>query len=205
MSQTILITMLSFSFLYTVLEWTKRRINVSSNITRKVAHVGSAILVIFFYFFLSKNEFILTTSFFAIVFIVSYATKFLKSIHLENHKTVGEILYPISLIILGFFFYDNRFIMISSVAVMGFADAISGLYNIKYNKDTLRGSLIFFLVTLIVIFVSYLNFYNQLLIFTLIKIIFISIFVSIIEYHSHNGTDNLTVPISTALLLNFFL
>jgi dolichol kinase len=147
----------------------------------------------------------MATSIFTVLFIVSYLTNFLKSVHLEKRKTIGEILYPISLIILGYFFHEDTFVMISSIAVMGFADGISGLYNLKHNRSSLKGSLIFFLITTAVILAGYVIFNKQLLILDLLKIIFISITVSIIEYYSYFGTDNLTVPVFTALLLSFLL
>jgi phytol kinase len=190
---------------YSALEWTKRKTNISSDITRKTAHIVSAVLVIFFYFFLSRHEFILATSIFTVLFILSYLTNFLKSVHLEKRKTIGEILYPIALVILGLFFYEDKFVMIGSVAVMGFADGISGLYNLKHGKNSLKGSVVFFLVTAATILASYAIFYDQLIALALVKIILVSMAVSIIEHYSYFGTDNLTVPVSTALLLSFFL
>jgi len=205
MSQITLITILSFACFYFAIEWTKRKTSISREITRKTAHIGSAILVMFFYFFLSKSEFILATSLFTALFIISYLTNFLKSVHLEKRKTIGEILYPFSLIILASFFYEDAFVMISSIAVMGFADGISGLYNLKHNKNSLKGSIIFFLITATAVLASYAIFYNQLIALALFKIILISMVVSVIEHYSYFGTDNLTVPVSTALLLNFLL
>lgn len=205
MSQITLITILSFACFYFVLEWAKRKTSISRDITRKTAHIGSAMLVMFFYFFLSKSEFILATSLFTVLFIISYLTNFLKSVHLEKRKTIGEILYPLSLIILASFFYEYAFVMISSIAVMGFADGISGLYNLRHGSNSLKGSFLFFLITAIAILASYVFFYNQLSALSLFKIILISISISIIEYYSYFGTDNLTVPVSTALFLSFLL
>jgi len=205
MSQIFLITLLSFSLLYTVLELMKRKTEISSNLTRKIAHIFSAIFVIFFYFILSRNEFILATAFFSFIFAISYLTKFFKSIHLENQKTIGEILYPISLVILGIFYFDNKFIMLSSIAIMGFSDGLSGLYNIKYKKNTIQGSFLFLIITVFAILSFYSIFYDIPNTLMVIKIIIISIIISFIEYFSYYGTDNFTVPLSSALILSFFL
>lgn len=198
-----LITISTFSFFYLILELIKRKTNISINITRKIAHIGSAIFSIFFYFFLSKVEFVLITSIFSIIFFISYKAKFLKSIHINDYRTLGEIFYPVSLVILGILFFNNKFIMITSIAIMGFADAISGLYNVKFNKNTLKGSLIFFLITFTIISTTYLIYFNDPIgTIILLKFLLISIIISSVEHYSNYGLDNLSVPILSAIILN---
>lgn len=197
----VITTIVTFSIFYIILETVKRTTDIRSDFTRKAAHVGSAILVMIFYHFLSQKEFVISTSFFVITFCIFYATKFLKSIHLENQKTIGEILYPVSLVILGIFFYDNAFAMLSSVAVMGFADAASGLYNLKHKKDTFKGSVLFFFITIIILITSYLFFLGTLPILALTKLLIISLTITAAEHFTGFGTDNLSVPLLCAVLL----
>lgn len=198
----VLITIITFATFYVFLEMYKRMTNVPTHITRKIAHVGSAILSIIFYFFLTKNAFISVTTIFTIVFLISFKIRSLTSVHLTEYKSIGEILYPLSLIILAIFFFHDQFIMITSIAIMGFSDAASGLYNYKYKKNTLLGSMIFFTITVTIIAQMHLIYFNYLSISILCMIILISSLISLTEYHAHHGTDNLFVPLCTAILLS---
>jgi len=191
-----------FSIFYALLELLKRRSGIKREYTRKIAHIASAILIISLYFFINKMEFIIITSIFTIFFAISYSKKFLDSIHMQNYTTFGEIFYPFSLVLLGTFYFDKPFIIISAIAIMGFADGISGIYNLQYKKRSFSGSLIFFLISNIVLLLTYTILIKSPAPLATFKIVFVSIIISIIEYVSHIGTDNLTVPISSAILLS---
>lgn len=201
----ILLTILIFSSFYILLELIKRKSTIKREYTRKIAHIVSAILAISLYFFLARTEFIIATTFFTIFFAVSYSKKFLNSIHLKNYKTFGEIFYPLALVALGIFYYDKPFIMISSIAIMGFADGISGIYNLKHKKKSLDGSLIFFLISIVLILINYAVFIDDISLPIIFRIILVSAIISIVEYISHFGTDNFTVPLSSAILLSIML
>jgi len=198
------ITLIVFSLFYGLLEIIKRKTHLRAFYTRKIAHIGSAFFVIGFYFWLSQAAFLIACSAFTLFFIFSYQKKILRSIHIDDFKSWGEIFYPIALIILGIWFYSEQFVFIASVAIMGLADAISGLYNYRNKKAGLTGSLIFLAVTIFIIFISHFWLKGNISYETMLTGVIIAITVSIIEYYSNYGTDNLTVPLATAILLSRF-
>jgi len=193
---------LFFSILYFSLEVIKRKLKLNKIITRKIAHFTSAFFIVLLSFKVSQAEFIITTSFFLIFFIFSYYKNIMTSIHIKSPRTYGEIYYPISLIILATFFYNNKLILLNSLLILGLSDTITGLYNFKISKlKSIMGSFLFFISSLLIlIFMNYFlgEYLNLLIIF---KIILISFTITIIEYYSTFGSDNLTVPISSALLI----
>ncbi len=199
-----LITIVTFSLFYLILELVKRKMKISTHITRKIAHITSALLSIVFYLFLSKTTFILVTTIFTIVFCISYMTHFFTSVHITTHKTIGEIMYPLSLIILAILFFDTQFIMITAIAIMGFSDAITGLYNHKFKKNTLCGSILFFLLTLLIIMTMHLLYFDNMSTTILWQIGAVSLLTSVVEHYSNYGLDNLTVPLCAAGLLSIF-
>ena len=90
---------------------------------------------------------------------------------------------------------------------MGYGDGLASIigkairsyeYKIGNTKKTLAGTLTMFIVTFIILsillYVTKVNLW-------LIKTIIISIVVTIIEAISIKGTDNLSVPIATCLML----
>ncbi|MDO9399337.1 MAG: hypothetical protein Q7T79_01450 [bacterium] len=198
----IIIIVIIFLLFFFGLEATKRKLKLNPAYTRKIAHFVSAFFTAFFYFFVNKNEFIISCLIFAIFFIISYRHKGLKSIHLTDYKTIGEISYPIALILLASFYFENTFIMISSLAIMGISDSIAGVYNIKYKKKTLLGALLFFILTLFILLISSFVF-HILTISIIIYLLLICIILTITEYYSRHGIDNLTVPMIAAFLLSF--
>ena len=93
----------------------------------------------------------------------------------------------------------------ASLLVMTISDSFAAIIGIKYGRtkiyhnSSLEGSFAFFLCTLLIlnIFIPTLNFIN---------IIIIAVLVTVIELIStHNINDNLTIPISSAILIKLFI
>ena len=191
-----------FCFLYFILEILKRKLIINKIITRKIAHSSSVLLALALSFIVEKNIFMLITFFFLLFFIFSKYKNILTSIHIKTPKTYGEIFLPIALILLATFFYDNNFIFFSSLLVLGISDTITGLYNFKISKfiSTL-GSFLFFISSLFIIASTYLLTIEPLTTLLSLKLLMISMIITFIERRSTLGLDNLTVPLSLAILL----
>ena len=191
-----------FCFLYFILEILKRKLIINKIITRKIAHSSSVLLALSLSFIVEKNIFMLITFFFLLFFIFSKYKNILTSIHIKTPRTYGEIFLPIALILLATFFYDNNFIFFSSLLVLGISDTLTGLYNFKISKfiSTL-GSFLFFISSLFIIASTYLLTIEPLTTLLSLKLLIISIIITFIERRSTLGLDNLTVPLSLAILL----
>ncbi len=199
---------LLFFGLYLSLELLKRHFHLNIILTRKIAHFVSAILAVILSIFLPQGIFLVITIILLLFFVFSYHYSWLTSIHISKPKTYGEILFPITVILLALFFYNNHFILWSALLTLGISDTLAGLYNFsKKQFISWQGSLVFFLSTFLILvflilFLSPPQSINSIL---LIKIIFISTIVTLAEHHSSLGFDNLTVPIILAILLKLFL
>jgi len=190
----IFITILLFLLLYGLTEYIHRRYKVNTYYTRKLAHVLSGIGAIGFSYVLNKIEFSIATLFFIFFFILMYKRKLLKSIHM--HDTIGEILYPISLLILALSFYEKHSVFIAGVLILAISDTVSAFVGKKNSiKPQLFHSYIGHATSTFVILIFYTN---------PLTAIFMSVLLAIVEYFSYKGWDNFTVPIAYVILVILF-
>lgn len=193
-----------FVLFFIVFEWLVFRFKLSGAIIRKVAHFFGGIVMSGLLFFLSAQVFVLSNLIFALIFTMLSLKKVITSIHVSNYKTWGEIFYPISLAILGYFAFDEKLIMLSAIATLCFADSLAGLYDIKNKKRTIAGAMIFFVTSFVALMICSVFFVPfSVMIFT--KLAIISFMVAIVEFFSYYGSDNLTVPLATAVLMKLLL
>jgi len=92
-------------------------------------------------------------------------------------------------------------IAITSLIILSISDSFASIVGIRYGvtklfSKTLEGSIAFFISTnLILITLTSL---------TLVKVIFFSITITLIELFSKKFNDNLTIPITAAIMLSIF-
>ncbi len=132
----------------------------------------------------------------------------------ENKESLGTVYYAISLLILVILTFgpiNNPLIGLCGIAVMGYGDGLAAVigqsikspeYRVGKNKKTIAGSLAMFLVTLIILLGFFT--YNGTS-YVIIKSLLIAILMTIIEAVSIKGTDNITVPLTTSLLVLLFI
>lgn len=128
----------------------------------------------------------------------------------ENKESMGTVFYAISLFILAFLTFgplDNPLIGLCGIFVMGYGDGFAAVigqavksreFVIKGNKKSIAGSLTMFLITLTIV-AGYLTYANAA--YIAVKAIVVAILMTIIEAVSIKGTDNITVPLATSLLV----
>ena len=92
----------------------------------------------------------------------------------------------------------------ASLLIMSISDSFAAIIGKKYgstkiyNNKSLEGSFAFLLVTILIISILIPN-------LSVFKLIFISISVTFVELLSfHKINDNLTIPISAAILIQYF-
>lgn len=128
----------------------------------------------------------------------------------ENKDSFGTVYYAISLLILALITFgpiNNPLVGLCGIIVMGYGDGLAAVigksvkskeYKIGSNTKSIAGSLTMFVVTLLVTagFFYYLN-----VPYWILKSIVISALITMVEAVSVKGTDNLTVPLLTSLLV----
>lgn len=176
--------------------------------SRKFVHIMTAnwwfIVMIFF-----KSPFwpVMVTLSFIFVNIVTYRYSLFTCIERENGaRDKGTIYYGVTLLILVLlsFYYEDMLIGLTGSLVMGYADGLAALcgqkfnwipYHVRGNKKSFSGSLMMFVVTVIVTgaILKYAGYSNN-----LYSCLLMGILATYLEAISDRGKDNLIVPLSVA-------
>tara|TARA_Y100000389_G_C17466638_1_gene526263 strand:- start:3899 stop:4540 length:642 start_codon:yes stop_codon:yes gene_type:complete len=192
-------------------ELIKRKTNLSAELTRKSAHFLSAIVASSFVFFLTINEVYLISIAFTVLLTLSKQIKFLKSIHSVSRSTIGEIAFPLGILLVSIWFHpeSNNAITLSGVPfiygllVTGISDVAANYFGTKMiskpfplSKDkTVAGFLAFAIFSILIGIAIGLP-----IIYALIIALILAITEALIPF----GFDNLFLPISAAFLVNIF-
>lgn len=183
-------------------------------LSRKFVHIFSSLFALSFPFIISNYLTLLFLSIFFSIFIFIFKfyknkDSLLKSVVDIDRKTIGEILFPMS-IYLVFIFSKEYYFYLISLLVLALSDALAAIIGKKYGKikipieqdfKTLEGSLTFFIITFLAVKIPLILFSN----FHLLNIILISfiiaILITMLELISIYGTDNIFIPLGVLFLL----
>ncbi|MFA6542351.1 MAG: DUF92 domain-containing protein [Bacteroidota bacterium] len=190
----------------------------SPEITRKIVHIGIGALIFFApEVFQSGIPAILLAVCFIIVNFVAIRFGLLQGMHGTNRISYGTVYYPMSFLLLVLFFWDSSPNILSiSILILAFGDAAAAIvgenlrsahiYYLTSDKKSIEGSLAMFVVTAVTVFFS-LHYFDAGYSSGSIAAISIAtaVFVTAWEALSSKGFDNLTVPLSAAFILHYFL
>ena len=203
-------------------ELVRKRLDWSPEINRKIIHVFVGTIILFCPFvFTSKIPLQVLAIIFIVVNFVTLITGKLPGIHSIKRKSYGTVFFPISVLILVTFWWDRPASFIIPILLMTYADTLaavigersktSEIYIGWRDEKTIQGSIVMFLVSTVLVGFG-ISLITQLvggIAPELKTIIPLSIFVGAIattaEGISFKGSDNLTVPISTAVSIDLFL
>jgi len=209
-----LLLSVGFLILFFIGELLLKFFKVSSEISRKFAHITSGLLACAFPFAFDSHWWVMAicASFLALLYL-SAKFNFLKSINSVERKTYGSVLYPIAIYIC---FFLNQLLTndsgqfqfyFTSVLILALSDPLAAIIGGNYpifrfkkiaTGKSLGGALAFFISTFIISF-SFLNFDNKILI-----CFAISLLSTLVELICSKGFDNLFIPLSCYLIF-FFL
>ena len=197
----IILASIFFLIIFVASEVMHRRLRVKAEITRKLAHILSAIILVFLPFFMSMVDISIIALMFIIVLLISAKLKIFKSIHNVKRKTYGEILFPFGVLVV-LIFSNSTLIFQLAMLILGFSDTAAELIGKQFgkkkflsNNSTVAGSLAFFSVTIII-----LSFFNNIGLNFADKII-IGIALTTVEALSNYGFDNLLIPTCLSALI----
>lgn len=143
---------------------------------------------------------------FIVINYISYKKDLIKVMEREEQDGLGTVYYAISLLILAilsFGIYHNPILGLVSCFVMGYGDGLAAVigkkikskeYKVGDTTKTVIGSLTMFIITLVILSLALIG--TNL---WFVKALIASIIITIVEAVSIKGTDNLTVPVITAL------
>ena len=156
---------------------------------------------------------------FVIINYISYKKDIIKVMEREENKKdgLGTVYYACSLLILviiTFGVLNKPILGLVPIFVMAFGDGLAAIFGklIKSKKykvvleggnvleKSIAGSLTMFIVSFIIISIYLIYINNP---FWYLKAIIISLIITVLEAISIKGTDNITVPIATLIMLMF--
>jgi dolichol kinase len=152
---------------------------------------------------------------FAIVLLFLKRNHFLKSIQDVDVSNIGEVLFPLGIAIAAIFIWPiNVLAYQGACLIFGLSDSIAGFVGTKYGirklkilkgGKTIEGSILFFVVS---IFIISIYLYMSLSAFTyssVLKILFVSVGITIVELMFYRGWDNIIIPVVAGLGLLYIL
>lgn len=151
---------------------------------------------------------------FIIINYYSYKKDFISVMERSNQDGLGTVYYAGSLLFMTIYTFGiikNPLIGLVSILIMGYGDGLACVigrtvksyeYLIGKTKKTIAGSATMLVVSFIIlsVFLAYLGINLWYL-----KALILSIIITVIEAISIKGTDNLTVPIITSILVTFLV
>ena len=185
---------LSYGTLLGILEVLSRRFSLPAEYIRRISHISAAIFVAFFSLYLSAPFLLIILTIFILIMLLSRFLKIFNHIHSVARRTIGEELLPLGFIATYLISNGETAIFIPAVLVVGLADPITGIVVQKY-KNNVFGIFTFMVVTIAILLLS-----SKL---SPLAIIVISLLVAITERLSPYGSDNLSIPVLTTLLLRY--
>lgn len=190
-----------------IIEALSRKYLIDPTVSRKISHVGSAIIVYLMPIFLVRNEIIIIGIFFALLLFFTRRANVFSSIHSVQRKTFGEVFLPLGVILCALFFIpENKIAFQFGILIMGISDALASLVGEKFGKHVIKvfgykksieGCTIFFISTLLIVY-----FFTHGLYFSSLVVVII---LTGIELLLVLGLDNLILPIAGAYLIQFLL
>lgn len=186
----------SIIFLFSLLfiEWLTRKNNLNKELTRRITHVLSGFFGALMGLILSPTVFITLTLAFFLIISISYFYKFFSSIHGVKRKTYGEIFLPLGILITYLLTPGSPKNFLASILILAISDPLAGLIGDFSKNNILYRSITFFVSTIIILLII---FQSEQVIF-LITTAFV---LTIVEKLSSLGTDNITIPVTSILLL----
>ena len=183
---------------------------IGSEGSRKFIHIGVANWYFLALIFMQDpNDFwwlIIPPISFVVLNYISYKKQLISSMERDGKGNMGTVYYPIALLvvlILSFRVFNNPYLGLMGVMIMGYGDGLAAVIGSKYGKkDIGNGKTLLGVFTMF--FVSLITASTIIMILDGIAYLWIGLSIALIatliEYITPKGLDNLSVPIVSTLL-----
>lgn len=188
--------------------------------TRQIIHVATGILVFFSPVFLdSKIPAIVLGSFFTVFNFLAIRFEWLSGMHATERKTYGTVYYPLSFTILAIVFWDqDKPAFMIAMAVLALGDAVAAIVGERVrhphsfvwyrDRKSVEGTAAMFFTSLLVILAAFyylhaVGFYRGTFFEMMLIALCAAVLATVVEAMSSQGSDNLNIPIVTAMTVSF--
>ncbi|HNR68780.1 MAG TPA: DUF92 domain-containing protein [bacterium] len=204
-------------------EWLRKKVGIGPEGTRKAVHILTGVLVAATPFVLhSFWPIVILGSAFAAIDFFAVRHHLLSGLHNTSRLTYGTVFYPISFVVLALLLWNhNQLILITAMLIMAISDAVAAMVggnaakpiqlHPHLEKKSLQGSLAMFFTTLAIVLFSVsvfseLNPSGPLTWLSRFGLaVVVAIMATVCEAVSAKGSDNLTVPLGSALVMHYML
>lgn len=212
----ILLPPLAATIIFLIGEYIRRRKHDSNETSRKLVHSLHGLVLILWYLWVGADLVILAESvFFGFMFIVRFLADRYPSrawMYSVGRLSWGEFFYPVG-IIAAAWLTDTSWFFVVAVAQLALADSAAALagqrwgrlnrYKVFRQTKSLIGTTAFFLTASAIAAIVLLPTQTMDNSVIVMSIIFAPVLLAALENASPYGSDNLTLPIASVLLLNY--
>jgi phytol kinase len=175
-------------------------------ISRKISHILGGLVTFCLPYFVGHYTAVSVGLAFFVLLIIAQSKGLIKSVNDDCPSSHGAILFPLGLALLAYFFWHDQTVFQAAVLILTFSDGLAGLIGQKIHsreytisgKKTSLGTLVFFIITYIVLCIFYLD-------HSVLIILGVSVFITLAEATFSKGWDNLVVPLVSAIMISCFL
>ncbi len=199
-------------------EFMRSRFHGSPEITRKLVHIATGVLICFTpWFFVSGIPPMLLAVLFTVINLSAIRLGVLKGIHGTNRVSFGTVYYPFSFFVLVVLCWDtSAYIITISMLILAISDAAAAIvgenlasptvYYLTSDKKSVEGSAVMFVVTFIIAYFGIINLVPAAAALALPPALIafaLAAFVTAWEAISSKGLDNLMIPLSAGFVLDY--
>ena len=185
---------------------------IHPELNRRIVHVFTGLLISSSPLIFSSNLFpTLIGISFTLVNLISFKINAFQGIHSQKRQSYGTIYFPLSYSIIVLFFWEESSFVITSLLILAISDPLAGHigtklgsskdFTIWYDKKTFQGTLTFLLSTFLILSLSVLYIEEYDWIQSILFVLIVSIFATISEVMSKKGSDNLSIPLISILVM----
>lgn len=213
--QNLIGILVSYLFIFLIILGAKLFEKIGKEASRKFIHIALGnwwLIAMYFFDNMYFAAFVPAT--FVIINYLSYKKDIIKVMERDENKKegLGTVYYALSLLILvvvTFGVLNKPILGLVSIFIMAYGDGLAAIigklikskkYKVYDTEKSIAGSLTMFIVTFIIVAI-YLIYINSPLWY--VKAIVIGLIITVLEAVSIKGTDNITVPIASLLMLMF--
>lgn len=180
------------------IEVLKRKFKINPEYTRRAVHIIIGTMGILGYLLGPIWLYALVIGALTVILIILRAKGTLSSVTGVKRHSYGDVFLPLGLLAAIPLCAHNPSYYVVCIMITAYADSLCGIISDlqRKPKHTMAGSLVFFLVTFIII-----------ALFTKIEwcqAAGLSLVLAVVENVSKKGSDNLTIPVAAGLLLLLF-
>lgn len=205
----IFLASLSFLILFTMVELIYYKLSITKELSRKLVHIFSAVIIAILPLWLSYYEVAIVAGLFVPVLYLSKRYNIFKAIHTGERSTLGEVYYPLAIVIVCLL-KPSLFSYLFVVLTLGLSDGLAAVVGKYYGKKQFSifrshksylGSAVFFFCTLCLA-ITLLAIFNLASLASVFSVLLISVALTVVEASCSKGLDNLFIPLVGLLLLS---